>query len=460
MSKQDATILVIDDNEDILISARLLLKQKFKEILTSKDPNQLNTLLSQHNIDIVLLDMNFRMGINDGKAGLYWLNHIHEINSNIIVILMTAYGEVSLAVDAMKKGAFDFLLKPWVNEKLIATVSAGLALKKSSDKVHALESSNEVLKKTIDHGFGPLIGESKPMLELMNVVKKVSVTDAGILLLGENGTGKHHIARIIHQHSKRNQDPFIHVDLGSLSETLFESELFGYKKGAFTDAKEDKIGRFEMANGGTIFLDEIGNLPLNLQTKLLTVLQEKKIVRLGEGIQRSIDVRLIFATNAPLKQWVEEGKFRQDLLFRINTIEIEIPPLRQRKEDIPMFIDHFLNQYSVKYKKSSLKISDEAMKTLTNHSWPGNIREMQHIMERGVIMCNGSEIKQSDFNLSVSESPNSINVSADDNLNLQDIEIMLIKKAISKHQGNISKAAKELGLTRAALYRRMEKFEL
>ncbi len=460
MSKIDATILVIDDSEDILISARLLLKQKFKQILTSKDPNKLNTLLSQNNIDLVLLDMNFRMGINDGKAGLYWLNHIHEINSNIIVILMTAYGEVSLAVDAMKKGAFDFLLKPWVNEKLIATVSAGLKLKKSKDKVHALESSNEVLKKTIDHGFGPLIGESPPMQALMSVIRKVSVTDAEILLLGENGTGKHHIARLIHQHSNRSQEPFIHVDLGALSETLFESELFGYKKGAFTDAKEDKIGRFEMANGGTIFLDEIGNLPLNLQTKLLTVLQEKKIVRLGEGIQRSIDVRLIFATNAPLNQWVQEGKFRQDLLFRINTIEITIPPLRQRKEDIPLFIDHFLNQYSLKYKKPNLSISQEAKTVLSNHSWPGNIREMQHIMERGVIMCNESEIQEADFNLSVSEPTTTINVSDDDNLNLQEIEKMLIKKAISKHQGNISKAAKELGLTRAALYRRMEKFDL
>ncbi|MEZ5004508.1 MAG: sigma-54 dependent transcriptional regulator [Chitinophagales bacterium] len=460
MSKKDATILVIDDNEDILISARLLLKQKFKEILTTKDPNELNVLLSRNNIDIILLDMNFRVGINDGKAGLYWLNHIHEINKNIIVILMTAYGEVSLAVDAMKKGAFDFLLKPWVNEKLIATVTAGLALKASKDKVDALETSNEVLKKAIDHDMGPLIGQSEPMQALMEVVKKVSITDAEILLLGENGTGKHHIAKLIHQHSKRGSEPFIHVDLGSLSETLFESELFGYKKGAFTDAKEDKIGRFEMANGGTLFLDEIGNLPLNLQAKLLTVLQEKKIVRLGEGIQRSVDVRLIFATNAPLKQWVNDGKFRQDLLFRINTIEIEIPPLRHRTDDIPLFIDHFLKQFSLKYKKGDLNISPEAKATLMSHSWPGNIREMQHIMERGVIMSNGAEIRQSDFNLSVQETPNAINIDDKDNLNLQEIEIMLIQKAIAKHQGNISKAAKELGLTRAALYRRMEKFNL
>lgn len=459
MAKLSASILVIDDSPDILISARLLLKQHFNIVLTLDDPRKLNSTLSSNKIDVILLDMNYQKGINDGKAGIYWLKHIKEINKNIAVILMTAYGEVQLAVDAMKLGAFDFILKPWVNEKLVATVTAGLSLKNSNDKVDKLVSSNEALKETISSSFGTMIGQSPAMQQLMKLVEKVSVTDAEVLILGENGTGKHHLARTIHDNSLRKEGPFIHVDLGSLSETLFESELFGYKKGAFTDAKEDKLGRFELANGGTIFLDEIGNLSLNLQKKLLTVLQEKKVVRLGEGIQRPIDVRLIFATNAPLKQWIQEGKFRQDLLFRINTIELTVPTLQERKEDIPAFIQFFLDQFSKKYKKPNLSVAEDAHELLVNYNWPGNIRELQHIIERGVILSNGQSIQVEDFNLQKEDSTTT-SVATTENLNLQEVEKLLIQKAIDKHKGNISKAAKELGLTRAALYRRMEKFEL
>jgi len=459
VKKSNAHILIIDDDKDILISARMLLKRQYSDVSTSSDPREINSYITTQPIDIILLDMNFRMGINDGKEGLYWLRHVREINPEIVVILMTAYGEVKLAVEAIKSGAFDFILKPWVNEKLLATVHAGFELRKSKRKAGVLASSNKALEHTIENKMGPIIGKSLPMQSLLNTLQKVSGTDAEILLLGENGTGKHHIAREIHRLSQRKHQPFIHVDLGAIPETLFEGELFGHKKGAFTDAKEDKPGMFELAGGGTIFLDEIGNLSLNLQTKLLTVLQEKKITRLGEGIQRSVDVRFICATNAPLNQWVADGKFRQDLLFRINTIEIVIPPLRDRKEDIVDFIEHYLSIYKDKYRKPNLSIAKEAGATLKKHRWPGNIRELQHILERGVIMSDGREITTSDFNL-VTKTQDTDQLQDMDGLNLRDIEKLLVQKAIDKHSGNISKAAKELGITRAALYRRMEKFNL
>ncbi|MCP4123488.1 MAG: sigma-54-dependent Fis family transcriptional regulator [Bacteroidetes bacterium] len=459
MKKTKAHILVIDDDKDVLLSARMLLKRQYTDVTTSSDPREINSYITTKPIDILLLDMNFRMGINDGKEGLYWLKHVREINPEIIVILMTAYGEVKLAVEAIKSGAFDFILKPWVNEKLLATVHAGLELRRSKQKVGVLTSSNKTLEHTLENEMGPIIGTSPAMNRLMETLQKVSDTEAEILLLGENGTGKHHVAREIHRLSGRKKQPFIHVDLGAIAETLFEGELFGHKKGAFTDAKEDKAGMFELANGGTIFLDEIGNLSLNLQTKLLTVLQDRKITRLGEGIQRSVDVRFICATNAPLHQWVDESKFRQDLLFRINTIEIVIPPLRERDSDIPEFIRFYLKMYKEKYRKPNLRISNEAIAVLQKHKWPGNIRELQHIMERGVIMSDGVEIGSSDFNL-VADSGKAEQIKDLDGYNLRDIEKLLVQKAIDKHNGNISKAAKELGITRAALYRRMEKFNL
>lgn len=439
----------------------MLLKREYEQVITANNPNKINTLITTEPVDLILLDMNFRVGFNDGKEGIYWLKHVLEINPEIVVILMTAYGEVKLAVEAIKAGAFDFILKPWVNEKLLATVHAGLELKKSNQKLNVASSSNKAINKKIDHDFGPMIGSSEAMKQLMGTVKKVSVTDAEILILGENGTGKHHLAREIHRMSPRREEAFIHVDLGAIPETLFEGELFGHKKGAFTDAKEDKPGHFEMADGGTIFLDEIGNLPLHLQTKLLTVLQEKKVNRLGESIFRSFDVRLVFATNAPLHQWVDEGKFRQDLLFRINTIELTIPPLRKRPEDIPEFIQFYMDMYRKKYRKPDLRISEKATDLLKSHTWPGNIREIQHIIERGVIMSDGLEIEAVDFNLVRKDSGDPVgDMDQQDNLNLHEIEKILVQKAMAKHNGNISKAAKELGLTRAALYRRMEKFNL
>lgn len=459
MAKSSATILIIDDDEDILLSAELLLKKQYSTIITRNSPKELNKLISTESIDVIVLDMNYRIGFNDGKEGLYWLEHIKTINPSMVVILMTAYGEVELAVDAIKQGAFDFILKPWSNEKFLATINAGLQFSKSNEKISMLKSTNAVLQENIDNKYGPVIGSSEPMNEVMRTIEKVSSTDANVLILGENGTGKQHLAREIHKRSNQKEGPFVHVDLGSLAETLFESELFGHKKGAFTDAYEDKPGRFEMAENGTLFLDEIGNLPFNLQSKLLTVLQDRKVSRLGESIERSFNARLLFATNAPLHEWVKKGEFRQDLMFRINTVEITIPPLRKRPEDIRLFVDHFMNNYKHKYHKSHLTISDDARAALENHNWPGNIREVQHTIERGVILSDGHEIKATDFNLIAEHE--SLSQSSDfENLNLQEIEKILVKKSLDKHQGNISKAAKELGLTRAALYRRMEKFNL
>jgi len=460
MQKTNATILIIDDDEDVLLSAKLLLKKQFEKVITRNNPKEINQLISKEEIDVIVLDMNYRIGFNDGKEGIYWLKHILSINPQMVIILMTAYGEVELAVNAIKMGAFDFILKPWSNEKFLATINAALVLSSSNKKIAILEHTNEVLQKSNDQKFGPIIGRSSAMQEVMNTIKKVSATDASILILGENGTGKQHLAREIHRRSEFSNGPFIHVDLGSLSENLFESELFGHKKGAFTDASEDKPGRFEMAENGTLFLDEIGNLPINLQSKLLTVLQDRKVSRLGEGIERPFNARLLYATNAPLNQWVTEGKFRQDLMFRINTVEITIPPLRKRPEDISDFIELYLQMFREKYHKSHLIINEEALAILQSHKWPGNVREIQHTIERGVIMSEDHEIKPSDFNLSTQTTESKIPTNEYDNLNLQDIEKLLVQKALDKYEGNISKAAKELGLTRAALYRRLEKFNL
>ena len=460
MAKVKATILIIDDDEDVLLSAKLLLKKRYSTIITRNSPKEINQLISTESVDVIVLDMNYRIGFNDGKEGMYWLKHIRSIKPEIIVVLMTAYGEIDLAVNAIKEGAFDFILKPWSNEKFLATINAGLELGRSKQKISMLKSTNKILSENIAQQFGQIIGRSSAMQQVLDVINKVSVTDANILILGENGTGKQHIAREIHKNSLRKNGPFIHVDLGSLSENLFENELFGHKKGAFTDAHEDKPGRFEMAENGTIFLDEIGNLPYKLQSKLLTVLQDKKVSRLGEGVERPFNARLLFATNAPLNTWVAEGKFRQDLLFRINTVEIEIPPLRKRPEDVTDFIDHYLDTFKSKYNKPKLSISREAIEVLKVHNWPGNVREIQHTIERGVIMSDGKQINVNDFNLSTVPVSNTRGIDAFESLNLNEIEKILVQKALEKYEGNISKAAKELGLTRAALYRRLEKFNL
>ncbi|CAM1354089.1 sigma-54-dependent transcriptional regulator [Tenacibaculum insulae] len=456
MRKKEATILIVDDDDDILFSVRITLKKFFTEIVTANNPKKISNYLTEKQIDVVLLDMNYRIGYEDGKEGLYWLKHIKEVSPETTVILMTAFGSVNLAVDAIKKGATDFILKPWNTEKLYGIVNAGVELSRSKRKNTQLETVQKLNNKDFHKQTEHIIGVSKAMQSAVKLAQKVAPTDANILILGENGTGKYVFAKEIHLKSERKNNPFIHVDLGALNENLFESELFGYVKGAFTDAKKDTIGRFELAKGGTIFLDEIGNLPLHLQAKLLTVIQNRKVTRLGEGKEREIDVRIICATNANVHKMVDEQEFRQDLLFRINTIELNLPPLRDRTGDIELLANYFLKKLNQKYRKNIIDFDKHAINGLKNYHWPGNIREIEHIVERAVIITDNKQIKLEDLHFSTKKTA----VSLANNLNLEETEKLLIEQALQKHQGNISKASKDLGLTRAALYRRLEKHKL
>lgn len=452
--KTSHTVLIVDDDEDVLISARLLLKQHYTNVHTCGDSKQLNQALSRFQPDLVLLDMNFTRGLNDGREGLYWLKRIKEVSKSIQVILMTAYGEVELAVEAIKLGAFDFVLKPWTNEKLVATAGNALKLGKEQRKVEQLEHTKTNLEEKIGLKDEDLVSKSPSMKAVMETLAKVSATDANIILLGENGTGKSVLAMTLHRLSHRHNNSFITVDLGALNENLFESELFGHKKGAFTDAHTDKPGRFEVAHEGTIFLDEIGNLSPSLQAKMLAAIQNRTVTRLGENRERNIDVRLISATNMPIHDMVMDGRFRQDLLYRINTVEVEVPALRNRKEDIPILANRFLSRFARKYHKEDVTLTEEALDRLCDYHWPGNIRELEHAIERAVIMTDEPEIKN--FGLQFSQN----NGTQPLGLNLEHMEKHLISKALEKFRGNISRAAQELGLTRAALYRRMEKHDL
>jgi DNA-binding NtrC family response regulator len=458
MDKAEAKILIVDDDQDVLLAAKLFLKQHIKIVHTEKEPENIPVLLKNENYDVILLDMNFSRDATSGKEGFHWLNKILEIDPAAVVIFITGYGDIELAVQGIKEGATNFILKPWDNKKLLATIMVNLKVRSSKQEFEDLKSKQKVLIAGQDQGYEIMIGGSQPMEQVLNTVKKVAVTDANILILGENGTGKELIARAIHKASKRRDEVFISVDLGAISESLFESELFGFKKGAFTDAKEDRAGRFEAASKGTIFLDEIGNLSFSLQSKLLSVLQSRKVVRLGTNKEIPIDVRLICATNMPLYQMVKEGKFRQDLLYRINTVELNIPPLRERIDDISPLVDHFLQIYCKKYKMPLKRLNASTMKRLEKHHWPGNVRELQHAVERAVIMSESNILQPQDFFLS--QMDDQIEGMEPDNYNLEDTERLLIRKVIDKHGGNISKAAKELGLTRASLYRRIEKYGL
>ena len=459
MSKHEASILIIDDDPDVLLAARLFLRQHFSVVHTEKNPESIVTLMKRAIYDVILLDMNFSRDATSGKEGFFWLNKILEIDPAAVVIFITGYGDVELAVQGIKEGATNFILKPWDNQKLLATITANLRIRGSKVEIEELRSKQQVLMADQELSIGSLIGQSVPILKVMTTVDKVARTDANVLILGENGTGKELIARAIHRASDRHREVFISVDLGAISESLFESELFGYKKGAFTDAKEDRAGRFEAASKGTIFLDEIGNLTYSLQSKLLSVLQSRKVVRLGTNRELPIDVRVICATNMPLYQMVSEGKFRQDLLYRINTVEIFIPPLRERTDDITLLADHFLNIYCHKYKLEIKRISIPTLSRLEKHHWPGNIRELQHAVERAVILSDNTILEPQDF--FINQSDEHINTDMNFiNFNLEETEKMLIRKVIDKHGGNISKAAKELGLTRASLYRRIEKHGL
>ncbi len=447
---------MIDDDEDVLLAAKMLLKKSNHQVIIEKNPNKIPFLLNNDSYDVILLDMNFSKDTTSGKEGFEWLKQIKERDPNAVVIMITAFGDVEMAVRALKEGATDFILKPWQNEKLVATISTAIKLKKSYNEVDKLRKAKQMLEEQISQPFRDIIGQSAALKEVFGLIDKVAKTDANVLILGENGTGKELVARAIHQKSMRKDSSFVAVDMGAITETLFESELFGHKKGSFTDAREDRPGRFELANGGTLFLDEIGNLSMSLQSKLLSALQSRQVTRVGSNQALEVDIRLICATNMPLHQMVNEGKFRQDLLYRINTVEITIPPLSDRIDDIPMLATHFLNHYSKKYRKDVLSISPEAMNKLKKYPWPGNVRELQHAIERAVIMADSPTLQESDFLFS----RKGTDEIANDTLNLDEVEKAAVVKAIQLHNGNISKAAEELGLTRASLYRRMEKYGL
>jgi len=451
MNLKNASILVIDDDQDVLTAVRLLLKTEVKNVVTEKNPQNLRWLLKDA-YDVVLLDMNFTSSINTGNEGLFWLKEIRKIKSDVSVIMITAYGDIDLAVRSLKEGATDFVIKPWHNEKLLGIIKD--ALRKKENKVVPLSHQNgeSVIGKE-------LIGESEVMEEIFLKIGKIAPTDANILILGENGTGKDLIAKAIHQQSMRADKPFIKVDVGALTESLFESELFGHKKGAFTDAREDRIGRFEMANGGTLFLDEIGNISLHQQAKLLSVLQNRQISRIGSNEIIPIDIRLICATNVSLAELGNENRFRKDLIYRINTVEIMMPPLRKRGNDIILLARHFARLYSNKYMKIIPDFDKKAMEKLLSYNYPGNVRELQYTIERAVIMADEEVLQPKDLIFSPLETP-SVSENEPAELKLSAIEKNTILKVIEKHNGNITKAAKELGLTRTALYRRLSKYDI
>lgn len=458
MARIEAKILVVDDDIDVLNTARMYLKQQFTLVQIESNPELIPLHFERESFDVVLLDMNFKKGENDGSDGLNWLNRILDIDPNAIVILVTAYGEFDLAVKAIKAGGTDFITKPWKNEKLYATITSALQLRHSKLEVDRLKNTTKSISSDVDQKYSNFLGNSAPMQRVFSLIEKVGPTDANVLILGENGTGKELAARALHKKSDRADQVFIKVDLGSISETLFESELFGHVKGAFTDAKEDKPGRFELAQGGTLFLDEIGNLSLPLQAKLLSVLQQRKVSRVGSGKEIPIDIRLVCATNMPLYEMVDEGEFRQDLLYRINTVELKMPSLSERTEDMDILVEHFLNVFGKKYKKPNMRIDAGTMNKLKKHHWPGNIRELEHSVERAIILADDNKLGPNDFMLGNAKA--SVKSQEDETLNLTENEKRLILKALDKHNGNVTRAAKELGLDRLALYRRMQKYGL
>ena len=448
-----ANILVVDDNKSVLSALEILLQFEYESVQTLVNPNQISSYPNFDKIDIVLLDMNFSAGINSGNEGLFWLKEIKKKSPSISVVMMTAYGAVDLAVQALKEGAADFILKPWNNEKLLATVKSAYTLRQSQKEISNLRKKENSLKRVINEDKNYIIGNSKALNEVLNLVRKVAKTDVNVLITGENGTGKELIARELHRTSKRKNEVFINVDMGSISETLFESELFGHTKGAFTDAKEDRAGKFEAAHEGSLFLDEIGNLSLQTQAKLLSAIQNKSIVRVGANKAIEVDIRLICATNCNLEDMVANGLFREDLLYRINTIHITVPPLREREDDILILTEFYLKRFSNKYDKPGLRINQAALDKLMGYQWPGNIRELLHAIERAVILSESNVLKPGDFILnektmvSIDSGPGT----------LEEMELLMITNALNQNNGNYSAAAEQLGVSRQTLYNKIKK---
>ena len=452
---KEGRLLIVDDNKSVLNAIRMLLKFEFKEVHTLSGPNTLIHEVEQYEPDVVLLDMNFKAGESSGNEGIYWLREIKRLRPDTEVVMFTAYGDVELAVRATREGAADFVLKPWENEKLLATLRAAYRLRKSTEQVGNLRQREQELKNEINRDERMIIGISPAMQKVMEVVKKVARTDANVLITGENGTGKELIAKEIHRLSDRYNELLVMVDLGSVSESLFESEMFGHSKGSFTDAYEDRTGKIMLANEGTLLLDEIGNLPLNLQSKLLNVLQNRVVIPVGSNKELPVNIRLVSTTNKNLLEMVKEKEFRQDLLYRVNTIHIDLPPLRQRREDIEILVNFFTGKYSQKYKKPNLKINPQAMERLKSYPWPGNIRELQHTIEKGVILCENNLITPWDLYLSQPEDP-----IYEKKVTLEEMELRMIRKELQTQGQNLSVVARNLGISRPTLYKKMKKYGL
>lgn len=458
MDERFGQILIVDDDEDVLQAASLLLKKHVNRVTTEKDPRKIPSLMKSQTFDVILLDMNFTRDVTSGQEGFFWLDRIFIQDPSAVVVLITAYGDVDLAVRAVKAGAADFILKPWQNEKLLATISSALKIRKSQLEIADLRFRQQQLSADMDQPFHEFIGHSGAMEKVFQTIKKVSRTDANILILGENGTGKELVARALHRNSHRFNEVFISVDMGAISETLFESELFGHVKGAFTDAKSDRPGRFEVASGGTLFLDEIGNLSLALQSKILRVLETRQVIRLGSNKPIPIDIRLICASNLLIHDMIQQKTFRQDLLYRINTVEIHIPPLRGRVDDIPLLLDYYLKIYSQKYKKTIKTIHPSTLKKLETYHWPGNVRELQHAIERAVILSESPVLTPDDFLFPQDPDRKEIRQDEPSGFNLDELEKQTIRRVLEKYEGNISRTSEELGLTRTSLYRRLKKY--
>lgn len=457
---EKTNILIVDDDEDILSACRVLLKKHFDLVVTCQDPQSIPSLMAEREFHAIMLDMNFRPGDNSGEEGLRWLNRILEIDPNAVVILVTAFSSVDAAVEAMKLGAHDFIEKPWNNERLISTLAVAVRLRRSREETQRFKQQNRILTEDISRRHHPIIGQSDAINEMLSIIRKAGPTDANVLILGENGTGKELVAHEVHALSRRAEKAFITVDLGTVPSTLLDSELFGHKKGAFTDAREDRMGRFQAANEGTFFLDEIGNLPLSLQPKLLHALENRKITPLGSTRAVPIDIRLVSATNVTPGELRNPEIFRPDLLYRLNTVEIHVPALRERVDDIPLLANAFVREYARKYNRHIDAISNQAMKALMDYSWPGNVRELRYCIERAIILADDNELDTTDFT-SLAETPQPPgNEASAGGQTLDDMERATIEQVLKKHQGNVSHAAKELGLTRTSLYRRIEKFGL
>lgn len=454
---QKGRLLIVDDNEELLFAFQLFLKSHFELIDTIKNPNVLVSKLREKEYDVILLDMNFKAGINSGNEGFYWLKQILDFDKNACVVFITAYGDIGLAVRAMKEGAVDFVQKSWDEKHILSTLLAAYQLRCSKMEIKSLKSKQKRLNQEINKNKSFVIGKSAGMKEVFRTVDKVAATDANVLITGENGTGKEVVAREVHLRSSRSDQIFVHVDLGAITESLFESELFGHKKGAFTDAKEDRMGRFELASGGSLFLDEIGNVPLHLQTKLLTVIQRKEVIPVGGSTPVQIDVRIVAATNCNLHKMVADGLFREDLLYRINTISLELPSLRERSEDIAELSQFYLEKFTKQYAKESMQMNKSAIVKLEKHAWPGNIRELQHIIEKTVILNDSAKLNAEDIMIGESLKKTEI---MPDSFNLLENERVLIKKAIQFTGGNMSMAAKELGINRSTLYDKIKKYDL